>query len=211
MDEHYPFTLRPLPYPYDALEPYIDAKTVEVHHNRHLGTYVEKLNRALENWPIYHSWSLERLLRQNCMLSRSIQREVFNNGGGVYNHNFYFDMLTPGSKGRPYGALARAIDKCFGSFDSFKNEFTQAALDVFGSGYAWLRTEPNGCLQIIKTANQETDVLLPGSKLLLIDVWEHAYYLKYLNKRIEYIENIYNLFDWEKAEGLYLSCLSQIG
>lgn len=211
MNEHYPFILEELPYNYSDLEPYIDAKTVEVHHNKHLGAYVEKLNKALEDCPLYHCWSLEKLIVQNQMLPRKIQTEVLHNAGGVYNHDFYFKMLTKNARHSPTGLLKKAIDKNFSSFDEFKKQLTDAALNVFGSGYAWLLSAPTGCLKIITTPNQDTDLTCCcGSKILLIDVWEHAYYLKYLNRRIEYINNIFYLFNWDQAEKLYQNCLNQI-
>ena len=210
MNEHYPFILEPLPYSYSDLEPYIDTKTVEVHHDRHLKTYVDNLNKALEDLPMYQSWSLERLILQNQMLPRKIQKTVFNNAGGVFNHNFYFQMLNGNAVKLSESPLSKAIDKSFGTFDSFLNEFKQAALDVFGSGYAWLLAEPNGRLNIVTTANQDTALQFRGCKILVIDVWEHAYYLKNLNKRANYIDNIFHLFDWEKAEKLYIDCLRQI-
>ena len=210
MSEHYPFELNPLPYSYDALEPYIDSKTVEIHHDRHLKTYVENLNKTLKDYPQYHSWSIEKLILQNQILPKKIQKAVFNNAGGIYNHNFYFDMLSPDDSDMSNGFLLKAIIKTYGSFEKFKEEFKEAALSVFGSGYAWLLTDHNGYLKIITTANQETDLNQRGCKLLNIDVWEHAYYLKYLNKRVDYVNNIFYLFNWRKAEQLYLDCLSCI-
>ncbi|HNX63761.1 MAG TPA: superoxide dismutase [Oscillospiraceae bacterium] len=210
MNDTYPFQLPALPYAYSSLMPYIDEETVNIHYNKHFGKYINNLNDILTDYPRYQSWSIDRLIIQNRFLPLKIQKDVYNNAGGVYNHQFYFDMLTPRSDGVMSGRLLLAVNKCFGSFENFKEQMTEAALDVFGSGYAWLLYEPNGRLRIAKTHNQETDLSVFGEKLLTIDVWEHAYYLKYQNRRVEYIKNIFNILDYKKAEKIYSDYLDSV-
>lgn len=201
--DHYPFQLKPLPYPYDALEPFIDGRTVRIHHDKHLKTYVDNLNKALSNYPAYQKYSLEYLLRNSHTLPPEIQTAVHNNAGGVYNHNLYFDLLKKTGNKKPSGSLGNAIEKEFGSFNNFKNEFSKAAQRVFGSGYAWLVADKNGKLKIITTANQDTPLAHDLFPVLLIDIWEHAYYLLYQNRRTDYIENWWNIVNWEEAENNY--------
>ena len=206
MKENYPFLLRPLPYDYTALEPYIDARTVEIHHDRHLKNYVNQLNLALENHPQYHLWSLEKLLCNCASLPKEIQTAVFNNGGGVFNHNLYFDIMDSPQKEEPHGIVVNAIQRTFGTFEQFQSRFSEAAASVFGSGWAWLVLNQFGCLQIVQTANQATP--LPGClcPLLALDVWEHAYYLQYQNERKRYIENWFHLINWAKVDDHYMNC-----
>nr|WP_312645425.1 superoxide dismutase [Hydrogenoanaerobacterium sp.] len=205
MADHYPFELQPLPYAYDALEPYIDTETMHLHHDKHLGTYVENLNKTLANYPRFHDWSLTQLLTNLGRIPRPIQTAVRNNGGGVYNHNLYFSGMTPDSTREPVGALADAIMQQFGSYDIFKQRLKQAGLDRFGSGWAWLVSDGAGKLQILSTPNQ--DVPLPLCPIVVMDVWEHAYYLKYHNLRANYIDNWFNTINWPVANERYLSCL----
>lgn len=207
--EHYKFQLKPLPYDYDALEPYIDAETVRIHHNKHLQTYVDNLNKALENYPCYHNWSLERLIKNINRIPSQIRTSVKNNAGGVYNHNFYFDIMTPDLPKEPIGELKDAILNSFGSFESFKEKFIQSGLDRFGSGYAWLICRRCGKLSIVNSLNQDVPFNLNVCPILLVDVWEHAYYLKYQNKRKDYLENWFNLIDWEKANKNFINCLNK--
>lgn len=206
--EHYPFELLPLPYEHCALEPYIDAKTVEVHHHGHLGTYVKNLNAALESCPAYQCCTLCELLEKSSSFPWKLAQTVRHNGGGIYNHEFYFKGLTP-SGDDPSTMQARmlphAIERCFGSIDAFKEAFKAAALSVFGSGYAWLLTDCCGRLCITTTINQETTLPLCKERIFCIDVWEHAYYLKYQNKRAEYIDAIFCLLNWEIAEKYFLA------
>lgn len=199
MNENYPFVNAPLPYPFDALEPYISAHTMEVHHNRVSQTYVDRLNQLLKNYPEYQKMSLEQLvLYAECMPSH-LQTPVRNNAGGIYNHLFYFSHLKQYSDCHPTGDLASAIEWQFGSFENFRKLFTDAALSVFGSGYAWLILDSENKLSIRTTANQDTPLLFNVEPLLAIDVWEHAYFLTHYNMRSAYIEDWFHIIDWEKA------------
>ena len=154
MNDHYPFKLSKLPYEDNELSPYIDPETVQIHHTKHLGKYIDTLNSILREYPMYQGWSLDRLILQNCLLPYKIQKDVFNNAGGIYNHDFYFSMLCPPSENNiPQGKLLRAINKCFGSYEEFKKQIVTAATEVFGSGYAWLICEASGRLKIAKTFN----------------------------------------------------------
>ncbi|MDY0323037.1 MAG: superoxide dismutase [Candidatus Carbobacillus sp.] len=191
------FELPPLPYSYDALEPYIDAKTMEVHYNGHHGTYVKNLNAALDKHPEWKGKTIEELLQSLDQIPEDIRAAVRNNGGGHYNHAFWWPMLKKNEGGKPSGALAQAIDRDFGSFDAFKDAFTQAAATRFGSGWAWLIVEPNGKLVITSTPNQDNPVMEGKTPIMGLDVWEHAYYLKYQNRRPEYINAFWNVIDWD--------------
>ncbi|MGL6174792.1 MAG: superoxide dismutase [Cellulosilyticaceae bacterium] len=201
----YPFVLEPLPYPYGALEPYIDTRTVTIHHDRHQKTYVDNLNTLIATHPELSSESLESLLSTPTTIPSDIRQQVINQGGGVYNHTFYWENLSPNSTGQPIGDLALAIDQSFGSFDHFKNQFKLAALSNFGSGWTWLVKTPEGSLQIINTANQDTPISLGLNPLMTMDVWEHAYYLKHQNLRGDYIDALWPIINWENAEALYIS------
>lgn len=203
MSKTYPFKLENLPYDYNALEPYIDEDTMHYHHDKHLQAYVNNLNSALENHPELHNKTLEDLLKNLNTLPTEIQTKVKNNGGGVFNHNLYFDLMTPDSPKKPVGKLAEAIDAKFGSFEKFKETFKKAALDRFGSGWAWLVADKNNELMVVSTPNQDVPLQLEVKPLLLIDVWEHAYYLKYQNRRGDYIDNFFNVVDWEKVNKLF--------
>jgi len=203
MTETYPFQLQPLPYAYDALEPYIDAQTMMLHHDKHLRTYVTNLNNALEKHPEFQSWSLEKLLGNLDALPESIRTVVRNNGGGVYNHNIFFKLLSNDSKAPTTGPLFDAITAKFGSIENFKNEIKTAGLGVFGSGWAWLASDEDGTLSIIKTPNQDTQIPLGLLPVINLDVWEHAYYLKNQNRRNEYIDNWFNVINWKQAEENY--------
>lgn len=199
---HYKFKLLPLPYAYDALEPYIDARTMEIHHDKHVQAYVDNLNKALEPYPEFHSWSLEKLLFNLGQLPEEIRPAVRNNAGGVYNHNIYFSILAQGKS--PSGLLLDAINKKWGSVDSFKAELKQAGLTQFGSGWAWLVATPSGDLQIKKSANQDAPICKCNfTPVINLDVWEHAYYLKVQNRRGDYIDNFFNVVDWDKATENY--------
>lgn len=197
------FTLMPLPYAYDALEPYMDKETVTIHHDKHHAAYVDNLNKALANYPELYSKGLEGLLTNLDSLPKDIKQSVINNGGGVYNHNFFWTIMAPEQAGVPGGKLAMAIDRDFGSFNDFKVKFKEAALGRFGSGWAWLVSDKEGKLSIISTANQDCPISQGLTPIITIDVWEHAYYLKYQNKRGEYIDNWWNLVNWKQAENNY--------
>ena len=205
MNEHYPFKLTPLPYPCDALEPYIDKLTVEVHHDRHKAGYVKKLNEALADCPDYHCWSLEQLICGCAQLPPNIRRDVYRNACGVWTHELYFDCMTPNQTApHPCGRLAQAIDKCFCSFDRFRDVFTQTAAARFGSGWAWLACAPDGGLRVFSTPNQDTPLTRGLRPILCVDVWEHAYYLKYMNLRADYLDAWWHIVDWQFAEENYI-------
>lgn len=208
MNNHYPFENPPLPYAYDALEPFIDTKTMHLHHDRHLQTYVNNLNETLKGHPELQGWSLEELLYNADSLPEDIQTPIKHNGGGVYNHIFYFDGLTNSRTRSQAGILYSAIINAFGSTEQFYNEFKDQALSVFGSGYAWLVVDNNGNLRIITLANQDTPIPLNLCPILTIDVWEHAYYLKHYNERDAYIYDWFNVVNWERAGELYMQCIN---
>lgn len=205
--EHYVFENIPLPYAYSSMEPFIDTKTMELHHDRHLQTYVDNLNLALENYPMYHDWSLDMLICMSSKLPREIRTAVKNNAGGVYNHNFYFFTLSPKSSKEPTGVLKNKIEEQFGSYENFKSQWKKAALSVFGSGWAWLVSNQHGKLSILTTANQETPLTQNLCPILLIDVWEHAYYLKHYNKRADYIEDWFQVVNWDMADRNYMKSM----
>lgn len=197
------FTLPPLEYAYNALEPYIDEKTMRIHHDRHHKAYVDNLNTALNKYPQLYNYSLQQLLASPGALPPDIRRAVLNNGGGHYNHTFFWKVMAPGKGGTPKGNLNDAIIRDFGSFEEFKQKFTTEALGVFGSGWTWLAKEPSGKLRIVSTANQDTLISSGLEPIIVIDVWEHAYYLKHQNLRKDYIEAWFNVIDWDHAEDLY--------
>lgn len=194
------FTVPVLPYAFDALEPHIDAETMSIHHGKHHAAYVSNLNKAIEGTE-YVAWSLEKLVRDWDRLPAAIKTAVRNNGGGHYNHSFFWESLAPNSAGKPVGTLAAAIEKDLGGFDAFKVEFKKAALNRFGSGWAWLSYDnKSGKLVIGSTANQDSPLTEGLTPLLGVDVWEHAYYLKYQNRRADYLDAFFNVIDWEKVE-----------
>jgi len=203
MNEHYPFVNPPLPYPYNALEPFIDEKTMQLHHDRHLQTYVDNLNNAIAKYPEYQNWSLEQLIYFQSELPKEIQETVKNNAGGVYNHIFYFNGMTNSETRANAGKLYSAIVETFGSPSQFFEQFKKQALSVFGSGYAWLVIGEDEKLKIITSANQDTPITRNMFPLLAIDVWEHAYYLKHYNVRADYIDDWFNVINWEYADRLY--------
>lgn len=204
MEKHYPFELMPLPYEYEALEPYIDAQTLHYHHDKHLKTYVDNLNNALKDYPELHDVNLTTLLVNIEELPPAVQTAVRNNGGGVFNHNLYFSaMRSPMENNKPEGTLAERINKQYGSFEGFKNELASKSIGQFGSGYGWLVTDKDGNLDIVSTPNQNTPIGRYVMPLIPIDVWEHAYYLKYKNMRKDYVENWFKLANWDYLEQLY--------
>lgn len=191
--------LAKLDYSYDALEPHIDAKTMEIHHSKHHNAYVNNLNAALDKEPGLFDVPLDRLLKNLPSVPENIRTAVRNNGGGVYNHNFFWNIMGKGKGGSPKGELANAIDKTFGSFDKFKETFAQAALGRFGSGWVWLSRNSFGNLMVHSTANQDTPISDGLTPIITLDVWEHAYYLKYQNLRPDYVKAWWNVVDWDKA------------
>lgn len=200
-----PFVIPELRYAFDALEPVIDARTVEIHYTKHHATYLKNLNTALEKFPKFFEWDLKKILENLNEIPEEIRTAVRNNGGGVYNHNVYWTSLAPGQSGIPMGKLAGAIDKAFGSFDAFKAEFEKAGLGRFGSGYAWLSLKPDKQLVIHSTANQDSPVMDGWEPVFVVDVWEHAYYLYYQNRRAEYLANIWKMINWEEAEKRFIA------
>jgi len=195
-----PFTLPALPYAPDALEPHIDKMTMEIHHGKHHQAYITNVNKALESAPDLASKSVEELLANNCaIVPEAIRTAVRNNAGGHWNHSMFWQIMGPGAGGPPVGNLASAIVASFGSFDAFKEKFGAAAATRFGSGWAWLLKGVTG-LEITSTANQDCP-LMDGKHIVIgLDVWEHAYYLKYQNRRPEYVGNWWNVVNWAAAE-----------
>ena len=196
------FKLPELPYDYNALEPYIDEETMHLHHDKHHYGYVSKLNSALEGTE-YEKWDINRLLANLESLPDSIRTSVRNNGGGHANHTLFWEVMGPGAGGKPGGSIGDAIGSAFGSFDAFKDEFSSAAATRFGSGWAWLVVNGEGKLDIYSLPNQDSPVSRGDKPVLGLDVWEHAYYLKYQNRRPEYIGNFFNVIDWKKIDELY--------
>jgi len=193
-----PFTLPPLPYPYDALEPHIDARTMEIHHTKHHQAYVNNLNAAIDKAPELANKSLDELMRGVNSLPESVRTAVRNNGGGHWNHSMFWQLMGPGKGGEPRGALADAIRQSFGDFSKLKEQFAAAAAGRFGSGWAWL-VDDGGKLSITSTPNQD-NVLMDGKKAILgLDVWEHAYYLKYQNRRPDYVTAWWNVVNWDEV------------
>lgn len=206
MNQHYPFVNIPLPYAYDALEPYVDTKTMELHHDKHLQTYINNLNTALEHYPCLHHWSLEQLILNADKLPMAIRTAVKNNAGGVYNHEFYFSVMDNTVEKTPTGTLGSALVKEYGSFDKWKELFLVKGTSVFGSGYTWLVMSQRGELEMITTANQDTPLTQNVCPILALDVWEHAYYLKHYNVRADYIADWFQVVDWKKANERYMYC-----
>lgn len=186
-----------LPYAYNALEPYIDEQTMKIHHDLHHGGYVKNLNAALEGHADLQKKSIEYLLKSLKNVPESIRTAVRNNGGGHYNHTIFWSIMGPKAGGAPSGKLAEAITQAFGSFDSFKETFAKAGATRFGSGWAWLVRGNDGKLSVTSTANQDNPISDGLSPIMGIDVWEHAYYLKYQNRRAEYISNWWNVVNWD--------------
>lgn len=196
------FELPNLKYAFDALEPHIDAKTMEIHHDKHHAGYTSKLNDAVKGTD-QEGKNIENILNNLDMENKAVR----NNGGGYYNHNLYWEIMSPDGGGKPNGELAAAIDKDFGSFDAFKDAFSKAGAGQFGSGWAWLCVQEGGKLQVCSTANQDNP-LMPGigcggTPILGMDVWEHAYYLKYQNQRPAYIEAFFNVINWDEVSKRY--------
>ena len=194
-------TLLKLPYAYDALEPFIDAKTMEIHHGKHHQTYVDKLNKALEKYPELQTKAVEELLKNLESVPEDIRTQVRNHGGGHWNHSFFWQILKKDIE--PTGEILNIINNDFESFDNFKAEFSNKAVSVFGSGWCWLVLN-KGKLEIVTTANQDSPISQGKIPVLGLDVWEHAYYLKYQNRRQEYIDAFWKIIDWEKVNEFYV-------
>jgi Fe-Mn family superoxide dismutase len=194
------FELPKLPYAYNGLEPVIDAMTVEIHYSKHHATYTKNLNTALEKHPKFFDWKIEEILMKLDQIPEDVRLAVKNNGGGYYNHIQYWESLTSVGQKEPSGKLADAIQKTFGGLATFKEQMEKAGLGRFGSGYAWLSKKKDHSLVVHSTANQDSPMSDGMMPIITIDVWEHAYYLKYQNRRAEYLSNIWQIIDWVKAE-----------
>jgi Fe-Mn family superoxide dismutase len=192
-----------LKYNYSALEPFIDEKTMNIHHTKHHATYINNLNAALENYPELSDKSIEDLLKSLDTLPEALRTPVRNNGGGHYNHTLFWSILSPKGEGKPSGVLYDEIVKVFGSFDGFKEEFAKAAATRFGSGWAWLVVDASGGLKVTSSANQDSPLSDNFQPILGLDVWEHAYYLNYQNRRVDYISAWWNIVDWNEVSNLY--------
>ncbi|MCW4149319.1 superoxide dismutase [Halomonas sp. 18H] len=197
-----PHSLPELAYQYDALEPYIDAMTMEIHHSRHHQTYVNNLNAALEGTGL-EEVPVDELVANLDRVPDAKRQPVINNGGGHSNHSFFWTVMSPQGGGEPKGKVAEAINSELGGFDDFKDAFTKAALGRFGSGWAWLSVDPKGKLVVENTLNQDSPLMHGNTPVLGLDVWEHAYYLKYQNKRPDYIAAFFNVVDWDEVERRY--------
>lgn len=203
-------TLPNLAYAYNALEPYIDAQTMEIHHTKHHAAYVNNLNAALEKYPDLQDVDLNVLLRNIASVPEDIRTAVRNNGGGHANHTLFWSIMAPNAGGAPTGDLASAIDSAFGSFDAFKDAFSKAAATRFGSGWAWLAVNGFGKLVVYSTANQDSPLMEGITPILGLDVWEHAYYLKYQNRRPDYIQNWWNVVNWAAVADNYQKALAAL-
>ncbi|WP_405200034.1 superoxide dismutase [Christiangramia sp. LLG6405-1] len=196
------FELPKLKYAFDALEPHIDAKTMEIHHDKHHAGYTKKLNNAIEGTDM-EGKNIENILQNLDMSNKAVR----NNGGGFYNHSLFWEVMSPDGGGKPEGELASAIDSAFGSFEAFKEKFSNAAAGQFGSGWAWLCVHSGGKVEVCSTANQDNPIMpetgCGGTPILGLDVWEHAYYLNYQNKRPEYIDAFFNVIDWKEVSSRY--------
>ncbi len=192
----YPFQLPDLQYAHDALEPHIDARTMEIHHGKHHAAYTANLNAALADHPGLHGKSANELVSDLAALPEGIRAAVRNNGGGYVNHAMFWQLMTPGGADAPGGELAAAIDAAFGSVDAFKQRFAAAAVGRFGSGWAWLAADGDGSLEVLSTPNQDTPVMTGKTPILGVDVWEHAYYLNYQNRRPDYVAAFWNVVNW---------------
>ena len=200
--------LDPLPFSPNALEPHIDARTMEIHHGKHHQTYIDKLNAALEGQNELQNLSALELISDLSKVPDSIRGAVRNNGGGHVNHSFFWKSLSPNGGGEPHGGLASAIDRAFGNFDQFKQDFTNAALTRFGSGWAWLIKNGDGSVAVTSSPNQDSPWMagvseVVGQPLIGLDVWEHAYYLNYQNRRPDYVSAFWNIVDWKRAASLF--------
>jgi len=199
----HPFQLPELGYAFNALEPHIDARTMEIHHDKHHAGYTNNLNKALEGHPELHGREAEDLLRGIDTVPEAIRTAVRNNGGGYVNHTLFWEVMTPGGSNRPSGDLAGAIDGAFGSFDDFKAKLQGAAAGQFGSGWGWLCVGADGGLSVLSTANQDSPLMQGLTPVLGVDVWEHAYYLHYQNRRPDYLTAWWNVVNWDKVAARY--------
>jgi superoxide dismutase, Fe-Mn family len=202
------FSLPDLPYAHSALEPHIDARTMEIHHGKHHGTYVSKLNEALSKHSEWQGKDIEEILRDIDQVPDDIRTAVRNNGGGHANHTLFWDIMGPNAGGEPQGAVGDAIRSAFGDFSSFRDKFAAAGTGRFGSGWAWLVLGDGGSVEVIDLPNQDSPLMQGRTPILGLDVWEHAYYLKYQNRRPDYIEAWWNVVDWSAVERRYQAARS---
>ncbi|RKG35734.1 superoxide dismutase [Acinetobacter guerrae] len=200
------YTLPALPYAYDALEPNIDAKTMEIHHTKHHQTYINNINAAIEGTE-WEKLPVEELVAKVNEVPANIKNVVINNGGGHANHSLFWTVMSPQGGGNPTGAVAQAIDQELGGFDAFKDAFTKASISRFGSGWAWLSVTPEKKLVVESSGNQDSPLMNGNTPILGLDVWEHAYYLKYQNRRPEYIAAFYNVVDWNEVNRRYQAAI----
>jgi Fe-Mn family superoxide dismutase len=196
----YPYSLPQLPYPYDGLEPYIDKMTMEIHHTKHHQAYINNLNSALEKYPEFHNLELEEILKNLNQLPEEIRTAVRNNGGGHYNHTLFWEIMKPNGGGEPKGKLKEEIERNFGSFEEFKKLFSETAIKHFGSGWAWLVITSDKKFKVYSMLNQDNPLMNGDIPIMGLDVWEHAYYLKYQNRRAEYVEAWWHVVNWDKIE-----------
>jgi Fe-Mn family superoxide dismutase len=206
------FELPSLPYAPNALEPHIDARTMEIHHGKHHLTYITNLNKALESHPDLAAKSIDELVTGVASLPDSVKTAVRNNGGGHWNHSFFWNIMAPGAGGSPLGSLAKAIDKAFGSYAEFQAKFEAGGATRFGSGWVWLTLKADGTLCVCSTPNQDNPLMVgitecPGTPLLGCDVWEHAYYLNYQNRRADYLKAFWNVVNWDAVNARYEAAL----
>ncbi|MGQ9372627.1 superoxide dismutase [Acinetobacter tandoii] len=196
------YTLPHLPYAYDALEPHIDAKTMEIHHSKHHQTYINNINAGIEGTP-WENLTVEQLVTQVNNVPTQLKNNIINNAGGHANHSLFWTIMSPQGGGQPIGKIAVAIEAELGGFDNFKEAFTKSALTRFGSGWAWLTVTPDQKLLVESSANQDSPLMQGHTPVLALDVWEHAYYLKYQNRRPEYISAFFNVVDWQEVNRRY--------
>ena len=205
------FTKIPLPYSYDALEPYIDAKTMEIHYTKHHQSYTDKLNALIPGHEkFFNGKTIEEILSKPRSIPKAIRQSVIDQGGGFANHNLFWTILSPHGGSKPTGALEECINYTFGNFETFKEMFSKDSASVFGSGWVWLIVNQDHKLEIVKTMNQDSPLSLGMIPILGIDVWEHAYYLKYQNRRAEYIEAIWNVINWDEVARLYEEAMESV-
>jgi Fe-Mn family superoxide dismutase len=203
-----PFTLPALPYDYNALEPYIDAETMMFHHDKHHAAYIKKLNEAVGKYPELASKSAEELLKDIGSLPKDVSSTIRNNGGGHVNHTMFWEIMSPDGGGQPTGAISEAISKTFGSFGAFQEQFNEAGAKQFGSGWAWLVLDSNKQLKVMSLPNQDSPLMAGMSPIMGNDVWEHAYYLTYRNKRDEYLKNWWNVVNWKEIDKRYEAAIA---
>ena len=201
------FNLPPLPYPYDALQPHMSAETLEFHHDKHHAAYVKNLNDAVNKYPQLKSKNVEELVRNLNSVPEDIRTTLRNNGGGHLNHTMFWQIMGPNGGGQPKGAIAKAIQSSFGSFEDFKKQFNEAGTKRFGSGWAWLVRTKDGKLQVMSTANQDSPLMEGNYPIMGNDVWEHAYYLKYQNKRADYLTAWWNVVNWDEVNKRFDSAM----